>query len=157
MARHAAAARSCRPHRPTRSAAQPSSERRKNRAGRANETADQRQREAFFEEQATDRARREADGAQQTDLADALLDAELEEQRRQGDRRDDQEETEVGEVFAEVGRAARRRQTLGPTSRTDRPNAIGSNAGAEPLGDRVARGGDLRPLRRCQRIDVNDP
>ena len=46
-----------------------------------------------------------AGGAQDADLPQPLLDAELEEQHDEQQRGDDDEEAEVGEVLAEVGRA----------------------------------------------------
>ena len=48
------------------------------------------------------------DGAQDADLAQPLLDAQPEEEHGEHQRRDHQEEAEVGEVLAEVGRALRR-------------------------------------------------
>ena len=57
---------------------------------------------------------READRPQQADFARALLDAEPEEERRQQQRRGHEKEAEVGEVLAEVGRAAGRGQAVGP-------------------------------------------
>ena len=55
---------------------------------------------------ATNRARQISAGSQ------PLLDAEFEKERRQQERRDDQKETEICEIFAEVGRAARSLQAL---------------------------------------------
>ena len=106
-------------------------------AGDAEDAADDREHQAFGREQPADARRREADGAQQADLADALLDAELEEQRREQQRRDDEEEAEVGEVLAEVGGAARRgRAPRSRTSRTARPSAIGSILRAQRVHER---------------------
>ena len=47
---------------------------------------------------------REAGGAQDADLPQPLLDAKAEEQDGQQQGRHDEEEAEVGEVLAEVGR-----------------------------------------------------
>ena len=76
--------------------------------------ADEGEQQAFGQEQPPHRRRSEPDRAQQTHLARALLDAELEEQRGQQQRGHDEEEAEVDEVLAEVRRAAGRRQALGP-------------------------------------------
>src|SRR5207247_1829650 len=57
--------------------------------------------------------RREPDGAKQAHLARALLDREPEEQRRQQECGGYEEEAEISEVLAEVGRAARRREPFG--------------------------------------------
>ena len=50
---------------------------------------------------------READRAEQADLAQALLHAQTEEEAGQEERRHHQEEAEVDEVLAEVGRSPR--------------------------------------------------
>ena len=95
---------------------------------------------------------READRAQQPDFARALLDAEPEEQRRQQQRRGDEEEAEVGEVLAEVGRAARRGEPVRPHAWTAKPSASGSSRAASAV-RRIARGrvGERLPGRgqRC--------
>ena len=57
--------------------------------------------------------RAEPDRPQQTDLAHALLDAQLEEQHHQQQRGDDDEEAEVDEVLAKVRGAARGLEALG--------------------------------------------
>ena len=105
------------------------------------------------------RARREADRAQQADLARALLDAEPEEQRREQQRRHDEEEAEVGEVLAEVGGAARRGQARrARTSRDRQPERQRIDRGAQraPRSDRARRSRDSPPAART-RTDVRSP
>ena len=58
------------------------------------------------------RRRIEPERLKQPDFLQPLLDAKLEEQPRQQQRRDDKEGAEIGEVLAEVGRAARRGEPL---------------------------------------------
>ncbi len=79
-----------------------------NRAGDPERAANDSQDDRFAEQQPPDDRHRVARGAEDADLAQALLDPQLEEEHGQHQRRDHQEETEVGEVLAEVGRALRR-------------------------------------------------
>jgi hypothetical protein len=69
--------------------------------------------QTFEDELPADAGRVESDRPQQPDFPRALFDAELEEHPCEEQRRDHQEEAEVSEVLAEVGGAARRRQTVG--------------------------------------------
>ena len=99
--------------------------------------------QAFGGEQPAHARRAEPDRAQQADLARALLDAEPEEERGQHERRRDEEETEVDEVLAEVGRSARGGQRLGPHRAHGESHArrieLGSQRRFEPLTGRRQR------------------
>ncbi len=75
------------------------------RAEQAEHAADAGEDRAFQKEQAADRRGRKADGLHRANLAHALLDAQAEEQRGQEHRGGNQEEAEVDEVLAEVGRS----------------------------------------------------
>ncbi len=83
------------------------------RAENPGAAADDREQQPFVEEQPSDRRRLEADRPQQSNLARALLHAELEEQDDQQQRGHDQEEAEVDEVLSEIGGALRCRQAFG--------------------------------------------
>src|SRR5688500_5727612 len=71
----------------------------------AGEAARDRKRQALCEKQAANRPWRESQRLQQSNLADALLDAESEEQRGQEQIRDEQEKTEPEKVLPEIGGA----------------------------------------------------
>ena len=78
-----------------------------NRAGDSEHAADRGEDDRLADQQTPDDRHRVARGAQDPDLAQPLLDAQLEEEHGQHQRRDHQEEAEVGEVLAEVGGALR--------------------------------------------------
>ncbi len=84
----------------------------RNRAGDADNAADAGKDKRLADKQPPNRRRIQPERLQQSDFLQPLLDAELEEQPRQQQRRDDEESTEIGEVLAEIGRAARRREPL---------------------------------------------
>ena len=101
-------AASCRPRRPTTCAGRERSACAYATApATPSSAADERKDERLGQQQPPDVRDREAGGAQDADLPQPLLDPEPEEQHRQQQRRHDDEEAEVGEVLAEVGRAAR--------------------------------------------------
>ena len=104
------------------------------------------------------RGRREADRPEQADLAPPLFDAQLEEERGEEHRRDDQEEAEVGEVLAEVGGAARRGEPFlahraDGEARRDRIEAV---AKAPPRTRRELAASAV-PAFGTTRIDVSSP
>ncbi len=76
------------------------------------DAADTRKDQRLADKQPANRRGIEAERLQQPDFLQPLLDAELEEQPGEQQRRHDEEGAEVREVLAEVGRAARRRETL---------------------------------------------
>src|SRR5207248_2843970 len=101
----------------------------------AEQTADRGQHAPFDEKQTPDAGRGEADGAKQADLARALLDAETEEQSGEHQRREDEEEAEVGEVLAEVRGSARG------------GDAIAANvAHRQSEGERIDCGAEMRKI-----------
>ena len=79
-----------------------------NRANDAECRANEGKNDRLAEQQAPDGGHRIACGAQNPDLSQPLLHAQLEEKDGQHQRRDHQKEAEVGEVLAEVGGTARR-------------------------------------------------
>src|SRR4029434_7443971 len=89
-----------------------------------------RQRQTLAGEQAPDAGCRVADGPEQTHLAGPLLDAEPEEQRREQEGGNHEKEAEVGEVLAEVGRTARRGQSV-------RPHVANGQSGGERIDRRT--------------------
>ena len=78
----------------------------------------------------------EADRLQQPQLAQPLLDAEAEEEPREQQRRHHQEEAEVDEVLAEVGRAARRGEGARPHVLDDQAARAGREPRREPPAER---------------------
>ena len=84
---------------------------------------------------------REAGGAQDADLPQALLDAEAEEQDGQQQRRHDEEEAEVGEVLAEVGRARRGLDRETPHRRDRDPHRLRLQRLAQILADQIGKRG----------------
>ena len=84
----------------------------RNRAGDTKSAADAGEKKRLAHEQPPNRRRIQPERLKQSDFLQPLLDAQLEEQPRQQQRRDDKEGTEIGEVLAEIGRAARRREPL---------------------------------------------
>src|SRR6266540_3025861 len=109
------------------------------RADQPDAAAERRERQAFAQKQRADLFDRKPDGAQQPDLAQPLLDAEPEKKRRQQQRRDDQEKAEVGEVFAEISRAARGLQALFFDRLNRQPHSNRVERGAQLFFKRVTR------------------
>ena len=72
------------------------------------------ERRSFEQKQEANLRRWKAEGTQDTDFVHPLLDPEFEKQACQQQRRDHQEEAEVHEVFAEIGRAASGLKALSP-------------------------------------------
>ena len=69
--------------------------------------------QSLGQEQPPNGSRGISDRAKQADFARPLLHAEPEEQCREQQRRQHEEKTEIREVLAEVGRAARRTEPIG--------------------------------------------
>ena len=89
---------------------------------------------ALSKEETANRCRPEADGPKQPDFPRALFDAKFEKQRCEKKRRHHDEETEIDEVLAEIGRAARGGQPFGCTSRSASPDVIGIDRSAKAFG-----------------------
>ena len=74
------------------------------RPGDAEKAAKRCEHDRLAEQESPNGRHPEAGRTEDPDLFQALLDTQLEEQHRQHQCRDDEEETEVGEILAEVGR-----------------------------------------------------
>ena len=108
----------------------------------------------------------EPQGAQRADLAQPLLDPEPEEQAGQQQRRHNQEEAEVGEIFAEIGHPRRRLQREPARRVHDEAGRQRVEGGAQrgaiairdlvrhPGGRRHPHRGRLSPARAPQRLAV---
>ena len=83
------------------------------RRRRADHRADRREDRALANEHAANSRRRESHRREHADFGGALLEADGEEEIGEQQRRHDEEETEVEEVLAEVGRALRGARSLG--------------------------------------------
>ena len=92
----------------------------------------------FVQKQLSHLRRLEPDRPQQSHLAPALFQAELEEERDQQQRGHHQEEAEVDEVLAEVRGAARRRQALGSHVADGQPGCQRIDPRTQPLLDLIA-------------------
>ena len=107
------------------------------RACHADDAADDGEEQPFGGKQPADARRAQPDGAQQADLARALLDPQPEEERGQHECRRDEEKAEVDEVLAEVRRPARGVQRFGPGCPHGESHArrveLGSERRFEPL------------------------
>ena len=79
----------------------------------AHRAADDGQQHAFRQEEAAHACGAKPDRAKETDFTAPLLDAKLEKQRGQDQRRGYEKETEIDEIRAKVSRASRRSQTTG--------------------------------------------
>ena len=137
--------------------------------GEPERSAQRGEHEGFGQEDAADARLAEADRAQDADLAQALFDAEAEEERRQHQGRSDEEEAEVEEVFSEVGRALRSLQPLGADGEDCQPVLRRVYVLAQPLPERVggrlaggsarrhdAHGGQLAEARLPELLPVRE-
>ena len=84
------------------------------RAGNPQRASHNSQDDRFAEQQPADHRHRVPRGAKNPDLPQALLNAQLEEENGQHERRDHQEEAEVGEVLSEVRRPLGRVESRRP-------------------------------------------
>src|SRR5262245_37889473 len=82
-------------------------------AGDTGQTTGHGQDHSFDQEQPDDPPSRKTHRPQSSNLPQPLLDSETEEQACKNQRRDDQEEAEIGEVFAEISRPLSGLKTLG--------------------------------------------
>src|SRR4026207_778433 len=72
------------------------------RSGHSYRAAHDRQHQGFSDQQFSQLRNSEAGGAKDSDLAETLFNAEAKEQDSKKECRSDEEETEVGKVFAEI-------------------------------------------------------
>ncbi len=118
----------------------------KDRAHDAQQRSDNGQNSRFRKEQSPDHRHRVARRAEDADLTQALLDSQLEEEHRQHQRRDHQEEAEVGEVLAEVGRAARCLERRGARREKGYAHGIRRQRRAQVIAERLDCRGRIRTI-----------
>ena len=118
------------------------------RAEDAERAPEHREDAPLGQKHAADGSRGKPGGAQQTDLAQALLDAQAEEEARQQQRRHHQEEAEIDEVQPEVGHPSRRLQRQGAGRVDDEPERQRVERFAERGGEPVPGRGQALARRR---------
>ena len=123
------------------------------RARDPDRTSGEREHECLCQEQRADVRNREAGSPEDADLPQPLLDPEAKEQHGEQQRRYDNEETEIREVLAEVGRAVRRGERVATRVGNRQPHRLRRERCPEILADE-RRNRSLGPgIRRVAKTD----
>src|SRR5688572_12369 len=115
--------------------------------GQTDHASEERQDDPFSQKYCANSGGGKTDRLQHTDLAQPLLYAEFEEERRQEQRRNHEKETEVKEILAKVRSAARSFQALGTDRHNGEAHLWRIQRSSEFLRVEIHRCNNERPLR----------